>query len=93
MAEHSTRRVTIIIGPDGSPLTPTDLPEPGERWVPSRKAILVAAVRGGLLSMEEACDRYALTVEEYLSWQTAVDGHGLPGLRTTQVQRYRAARP
>lgn len=91
MAEQSARRVRLVIGPDGTPLTPADLPEPGGRWVPSRKAIVVAAVRGGLLSMEEACHRYGLTVEEYISWQTAVDGFGLPGLRTTQVQRYRAA--
>jgi hypothetical protein len=39
--------------------------------------------------MEEACERYALTLEEYLSWQTAVDRHGLAGLRTTKVQKYR----
>ncbi|MBA3519288.1 MAG: DUF1153 domain-containing protein [Rhizobiales bacterium] len=91
MAEQSARRVRLIIGPDGSPLTPADLPQPGERWVPSRKAIVVAAVRGGLLSMEEACARYGLTVEEYLSWQTAVDGHGLAGLRTTRIQQYRGS--
>jgi hypothetical protein len=41
--------------------------------------------------MEEACARYGLTVEEYLSWQAAVDGHGLAGLRTTKIQDYRTA--
>ncbi len=41
--------------------------------------------------MEEACARYGLTVEEYLSWQTAVDGHGLAGLRTTRIQQYRGS--
>ncbi|NTB71722.1 DUF1153 domain-containing protein, partial [Agrobacterium tumefaciens] len=30
-------------------------------------AEVVAAVRGGLLSLEEACERYTLTVEEFLS--------------------------
>jgi len=34
-----------------------------------RKAEVVAAVRGGLLSLEEACSRYTLTVDEFLSWQ------------------------
>ncbi|MBT6588439.1 MAG: DUF1153 domain-containing protein, partial [Rhodospirillaceae bacterium] len=48
-----------------------------------------AAVRGGLLSLEEACRRYALSVEEFLSWQQAIDRHGLPGLRTTRIQLYR----
>ena len=44
------------------------------------------AVRGGLLSFDEACERYALTSEEFLSWQHAFDKHGLPGLRTTMQQ-------
>ena len=60
-----------VRGPDGSPLTITDLPTPGEtRWVIRRKAELVAAVRGGLLSLDEACARYLLTVDEFLSWAT-----------------------
>jgi len=51
---------------------------------------VVAAVRGGLLSLEEACSRYTLTVEEFLSWQASIDQHGLAGLRTTRIQQYRA---
>ncbi len=83
-------RVNYVIGPDGSPLTITDLPPPGNhRWVIRRKAEVVAAVRGGLLSLEEACERYVLTVEEYLSWQRSIDRHGLAGLRTTRIQQYR----
>ena len=64
-------------------------PEAGQRWVTRRKAVVVAAVRGGLLSVEQACERYALTLEEYLSWQAAVDRFGLHGLRTTKLQEYR----
>ena len=79
-----------MLGPDGSPLTMTDLPAPGtKRWVIRRKAEVVAAVRGGLLSLEEACRRYMLTVDEFLSWQSSIDRHGLAGLRTTRVQQYR----
>ena len=48
-------RVKYVIGPDGSPLTIADLPPPDtRRWVIRRKAEVVAAVRGGLLSLEEA---------------------------------------
>jgi hypothetical protein len=84
-------RVSYVIGPDGSPLTIADLPPPGtRRWVIRRKAEVVAAGRGGLLSLEEACNRYTLTVEEYLSWQRSIDRHGLAGLRTTRIQQYRA---
>ena len=50
---------------------------------------MVAAVRGGLLSLEEACSRYTLTVDEFLSWQFSIDQHGLAGLRTTRIQQYR----
>lgn len=60
-----------------------------ERWVIRRKAEVVAAVRGGLLSLEEACKRYRLSLEEFMSWQRAIDRNGLPGLRTTRVQHYR----
>ena len=58
-------RVNYVIGPDGSPLTIADLPPPGtRRWVIRRKAEVVAAVRGGLLTLEDACSRYTLTVED-----------------------------
>ena len=78
------------IGPDGIPLTMADLPDPGtRRWVVRRKAIVVAAVRGGLLTLDEACLRYSITGEEFLAWQRSVDRHGLPGLRTTRIQQYR----
>ena len=67
-------RTKYVIGPDGSPLTIADLPTPGtKRWVIRRKAEVVAAVRGGLLSLEEACSRYTLTVDEFLSWQHSID--------------------
>ena len=83
-------RPTHVRGPDGSPLTITDLPATGTtRWVIRRKAEIVAAVRGGLLSLDEACARYLLTVDEFLSWQHSVDRHGLAGLRTTRTQQYR----
>ncbi len=80
----------FVIGPTGAPLTLADLP-PAEtdRWVIRRKAEVVAAVRGGLLSFEEACQRYTLTTEEFLSWQQSIDQHGLAGLRTTKIQKYR----
>ena len=47
---------------------------------------MVAAVRGGLLSLEEACQRYTLTVDEFLSWQMSIDQHGLAGLRVVDGQ-------
>src|ERR1700724_4119131 len=90
MTEAQRPRGKYVIGPDGSPLTIADLPPPNtRRWVIRRKAEVVAAVRGGLLSLEEACSRYTLTVEEFLAWQYSIDRHGLAGLRTTRIQQYR----
>lgn len=90
MNEHVAPRYRYVIGPDGTPLTLADLPPPNtKRWVIRRKAEVVAAVRGGLLSLEEACERYTLTIEEFLSWNAMIDRHGLAGLRATKVQEYR----
>lgn len=90
MAEHIRPRVKYVIGPDGSPLTIADLPaSTTKRWVIRRKAEVVTAVRAGLLNLEEACQRYNLSVEEFLSWQSLIDKHGMRGLRTTRLQQYR----
>lgn len=77
-----------VLGPYG-PLTIADLPTPGtKRWVIRRKAEVVAAVRGGLLPLELACKRYALSKEEYLSWQKSIDRYGLAALRVTRLNDY-----
>jgi hypothetical protein len=89
-AAAKAEKPPYVIGPDGSPLTIADLPpRTTKRWVIRRKAEVVSAVRGGLLSLESACDRYTLTEEEYASWEKAIDRHGLQGLRATKVQQYR----
>ena len=62
------------------PLTVADLPAPStNRWVIRRKAEVLAAVHGGLVSLEDVCRRYMLTVEEFLSWQYSIDRHAWPG--------------
>ena len=80
----------VVMGPDGNPLTLDDLPPPGTtRWVIRRKAEVVAAVNGGLLTIDEVLKRYNLTLEEFASWQRAVDRSGMQGLRVTRIQHYR----
>src|SRR5437764_6948833 len=82
--------VSYVVGTDGSPLTLSDLPPPNtKRWVIRRKAQVVVAVKAGLLSLEDACNRYTLTVEEFLAWQRAIESFGPAGLRATRVQQYR----
>lgn len=83
-------RVNYVFGPEGEKLTLADLPAPGtKRWVPRKKAQVVAAVHGGLLSLRQACEWYALTTEEFLVWEDALDHFGLAGLRATYAQEYR----
>jgi hypothetical protein len=91
MIENQKFRAHAVIGPLGEPLTLDTLPPPGTtRWVIRRKAEVVAAVKGGLLSMEDACERYTISVEEFLGWQRSIERNGMPGLRVTRVQHYRA---
>jgi len=80
----------VVLGPAGRPITLEDLPPPGtKRWVVRRKAEVVAAVRAGLISLEEACRRYTLSAEEFESWQRLMTEFGVRGLRTTRIQKYR----
>ncbi|MDB5702223.1 MAG: hypothetical protein JWO15_68 [Sphingomonadales bacterium] len=91
MIENQKIRPAQVIGPLGEPLTMQTLPPAGtSRWVVRRKAEVVAAVAGGLLSVDDVCDRYGLTLEEFAGWQRAVDRSGMPGLRVTRIQHYKS---
>jgi hypothetical protein len=76
-----------------NPIQLEDLPPPGvARWVIRRKAQLVAAVEAGIISLDEALDRYSVSPEEFESWQRSLRRHGIYGLRTTRSQIYRVER-
>lgn len=81
------RQITL---PDGSTLSRADLPPVDtDRWVASRKAVVVKAVVYGLISEAEALERYALSEEEFVLWRQAVETHGEKALRVTTIQKYR----
>jgi len=61
-------------------------PRSTKRWVASRKAQVVDAVKNGLISLEEAMERYSLSLEEFQSWQRALDRSGVAGLRMAAAQ-------
>lgn len=68
------------------------LPHPNtKRWIVRRKAAVVAAVRSGCITVEEACRAYQLSEEELLAWQRAFETHGLAGLYVTRLPQYRAS--
>ncbi|MDE8650601.1 DUF1153 domain-containing protein [Novosphingobium album (ex Liu et al. 2023)] len=90
MIENQKFRPAHVIGPLGEPLTLDMLPAPDtRRWVVRRKAEVVAAVNGGLLTIDEVCERYGLSLEEFAGWQRAVERSGMQGLRVTRTQHYR----
>jgi hypothetical protein len=67
-----------------------DLPPPNiRRWITQRKAQVVNAMQTGRLSLDGACVRCGITIEEFLSWQRLLDEPGLQGLRATRLQKYR----
>jgi hypothetical protein len=79
-----------VIGPFGEKLTLDRLPLPNtDRWTVRRKAEVVAAVRGGLLTFDEACARYGLAMEELITWQGTHQRSGMQGLRVTRSQEFR----
>src|SRR3546814_21054849 len=89
MIENQTIRPAQVIGPLGDPLTLDTLPPRSTtRWVVRRKAEVVSAVNGGLLNVDEACERYGLTPEDFAGWQRAVQRSGMPGLRVTPIPPY-----
>jgi transposase len=84
----SARYTSQVIGPDGEVLTWAKLPpKDTKRWVPRRKAEVIAAVQGGLISMPAACARYAISNEEFCAWLKAYERHGLAGLRARQIRQ------
>ena len=69
------------------------LPPPANttRWVIRRKADVVKAVLNGVISLQEVCQRYDLSVEEFDSWHRLIERHGPAALRSTRLQEYRDA--
>jgi len=65
-----------------------ELPDPNtRRWVARRKAAVVAAVAGGVITIEEACRRYHMSKEEFFGWQRAFENGGIADLRQKRLIR------
>ena len=65
-----------------------ELPPPDtKRRVINRKLAVVLAVKNGVITLEEVCRRYNLSVEEFLTWQEMNDR--IRGLRATRLQDFR----
>jgi Protein of unknown function (DUF1153) len=65
------------------------LPSLRQRWTVRRKATVIEAVRGGWVPIEEICQVYNISVDEFLAWERDIDRYGVYGLRATRLQIYR----
>lgn len=73
-SDGASRVIPFYIGPDGRRVTLADLPRRDlKRFSPRHKAMVVAAVQNGLITLDEACRRYELSTDDYLSWYRATD--------------------
>jgi Protein of unknown function (DUF1153) len=79
----------IAADPDKKRLLSGLPPAETKRWSSRRKAAVVVAIRAGVLTRQEACQRYMLSLAELGAWETALDRNGIPGLRVTRLQIYR----
>jgi hypothetical protein len=58
-----------FVGPGGERITPSKLPPRGLKHCSVReKVLVVTAVRHGMLTFDEACERYDLSLDEFLTW-------------------------
>jgi Protein of unknown function (DUF1153) len=80
--------VEQVVPADPLELVP-DLPGPRQRWTVARKAMVVRAMRGGWVPIEEVCELYNISPDEFLAWERDVDRYGVSGLRATRFQIYR----
>ena len=57
----------------GSSILPKSRSHQNVRWVIRRKVEVLTAVRTGNMSIEEACERHNISMEEIVSWSRAMD--------------------
>jgi hypothetical protein len=63
-----------------------------ERWTPQRKAKVIDDIANGVLTLEQACEQYDLSIDEIAAWQETLARHGVNGLRVTRLQCYHPER-
>ena len=94
--DHRGASTAEFLGPGGLDKGKAGLvlpPADTRRWSSRRKAAVVVAMRTGVITREEACERYLLSDEELTGWEAAFDRGGIPGLRVTSHRFRRPATP
>lgn len=78
----------IALNINGKIISKNDLPAPDEKhWTARKKSILLAAVEGNLITIDEVLKRYSMSIEEFEQWKKGLRNHGSRGLMETYTQR------
>jgi hypothetical protein len=77
----------------GERITPGNLPAPNARWTPHRKQAVVLAVRGGLVTLDWARERYGLSAAEFEEWERLLAPADGSYLRTAAGEEAHARTP
>lgn len=79
---EGSQKVIAVYGPDGEIITMSNLPKGLHSvWRWKNKAMILAAVHGGLVTMEEVARCYGFTKKELMEWAARVRTQGFSGLR------------
>lgn len=72
--------------PNGRVISRSDLPSDNtQRWVASKKELVVLAIHAGLLARSDALANYSLSDEELTGWETSLVLRGRNGLKVTNT--------
>jgi hypothetical protein len=94
MSGNDMNQISYEVGPDHEVVMLNELPPAhATRWDARRKAQVVAAVQAGILTIDEACTRYWLSLEEFASWQRALSAEGVEGLKAGHLAAASATTP
>ncbi len=85
--QHKEERWTVRPEVKNAPPVGEYLPDDSDaRALKRRKISVVAAVRGGMISLPQALERFGLTVEEFVQWERDV-GKDLARMRRRKKTR------
>jgi len=86
MAAH---RPKYALGPTGQITVDSLPPANTSRWTARRKAEVIAAIHGKLITREWALKTYRWTEAELKYWEMSLAKFGLDGLKVTKVHEHR----
>lgn len=89
---HAVQQSGIAREPSGENVVDIALPQTWQgRWTAWRKAAVVAGIRRGAITVDEAAERYMLSREELAAWDRGLARDGITGLLAKRQRAVSAA--